>query len=80
MIKTYIYEEFSEKVINLRKVPFIFKTQNFKILKTFEEYSNFQTENITTMVDSLEYTAKILIIDYDQMNILVAKSYLNTVQ
>jgi CheY-like chemotaxis protein len=73
-------DELSEKVINLRENPFIFKTQNLRNLNSIQDYSNLKTENIPTNIQDFDYTAKLLIVDDDQMNLLVAKSYLNSVQ
>jgi hypothetical protein len=68
--------DFSERVINLRENPFIFRVQNHKPLITAEEYFNLQTENIPTTTDNTNHTAKILMVDDDQMHLLVAKSNL----
>ncbi len=74
------FSEVSEKVVTLRKNPLVFKAKHQKPLNTIEEYINLNTENTSTVLESIHNPTRVLIVDDDQINLLVARGYLDSME
>ena len=70
--RTEFLANVSERVISSRRSPLVFTAQSNKIYNMQEENTSPRTDHSSTINN---FAFKILIVDDDQINLLIAKSY-----